>query len=93
MFHEPTFISLYQFKIEVSENVLTISGEKKADKREKTSGHSRVERSFGSFSRSFRLPSSVEDQKITADYEDGVLKISLPKKEEVRPKLIEVKQG
>ena len=80
-------------KVEVSDNVLTISGEKSAENKEKTQGYSRTERSYGSFCRSFRLPTSVDEKKISADYESVVLKVSLPKKEDVKPKLIEVKKG
>ena len=82
-----------EVNVEVSENVLTVSGEKKADKQENTKGYSRMERTYGSFSRSFRLPTSVDETKISADFEDGVLKISIPKSEQVRPKQIEVKAG
>lgn len=80
-------------KVEISDNVLTISGEKTAEKRENTKGYSRNERTYGSFCRSFRLPATVDEKKISANFEDGVLTIALPKKEEVKPKLIEVKVG
>ena len=82
-----------EVNVELSDNVLTVSGEKKADKRENTKGYARTERTYGSFSRSFRLPTSVDEKQISANFEDGVLKISIPKSEEVRPKQIEVKAG
>jgi len=64
-----------------AENVLTLSGERKMEETVKKSGLYRVERSYGSFSRSFELPSSVDTEKITASIKDGVLEIRLPKTE------------
>ncbi len=78
-------------KITVRENILTIKGEKKQEKEEKDKSYHRVERSYGSFERSFTLPSGVKNDKIDATYKDGVLTITLPKVEEAKPKEIEVK--
>jgi HSP20 family protein len=81
------------FKINVAENVLTISAEKKAENEEKTEKYTRKEFSYGSFKRSFTLAKSIDGEKINATYADGVLAIELPKKEEAKPKeprLIEI---
>jgi len=78
-------------KITVRENILTIKGEKKQEKEEKDHNFHRVERSYGSFERSFSLPTGVKSDKIDAAYKDGVLTMTLPKAEEAKPKEIEVK--
>lgn len=78
-------------KITLQENVLTIQGEKKQETESKERNYHRVERSYGSFSRSFRFPSMVKADKIDANYKDGVLTISLPKAEEAKAKEIDVK--
>ena len=74
------------FKVEVHERNLTISAEEKSASEEKTETFLRKEYSFGSFSRSFRLPNTVDSDKIEASYEDGVLNLTIPKKEEAKPK-------
>lgn len=78
-------------KITLHESILTIKGEKKQEKEEKDNGSHRVERSYGSFERSFTLPTGVKNDKIDATYKDGVLVITLPKVEAAKPKEIEVK--
>jgi HSP20 family protein len=78
-------------KISLESNILTIRGEKKQEKEEKSKNLHRVERSYGSFQRSFTLPTSVKSDKIDAYYKDGVLSVTLPKVEEAKPKQIEVK--
>ena len=78
-------------KITLRENVLTIKGEKKQEKEEKDHNYHRIERSYGSFERSFSLPSNVKHDKIDAAFKDGVLIVTLPKAEEAKPKEIEVK--
>lgn len=78
-------------KVEMKENILTISGENKAEEKEKTKGYHRIERSYGTFTRSFRLPSSVDETRISARYDNGVLRLTVPKREEARPRQIEVK--
>ncbi len=80
-------------EVKVENNVLTIKGEKKLEREEKKENYHLIESSYGSFSRSFTLPSNVDADKATAKYEKGVLKITLPKKEEAKPKQIEVKVG
>jgi HSP20 family protein len=74
------------FKVEVHEHNLTISAEDKNESEEKTETFLRKEYSFGSFTRSFRLPNTVDSDKIEAAYEDGVLHLTIPKKEEAKPK-------
>ena len=76
------------FEIDVQGNMLTISSEKEEVKEEKEEHYTRKEFSYSSFSRSFSLPEDVKQDKIEAGYEDGVLKISLPKKEDARAKSI-----
>ena len=77
-------------KVSLHENVLTISGEKKQEKEEKEPNYHRIERSYGSFTRCFDLPTTVQFDKIKANYKDGILKITLPKSEEVKPKEIPI---
>jgi HSP20 family protein len=77
-------------EVNVSENMLTIKGEKKQEKETKEENFYRVERIYGMFSRTFTLPVGVHADKIKATYKDGVLKITLPKSEEVKPKQIPI---
>ena len=78
-------------KVNFQDNFLTISGEKKFEKEDKDKNYHRVERSYGKFSRSLKIGKSVLSEKIDAEYKDGILTISLPKAEEAKPKLIDVK--
>lgn len=84
-------VSRNDVKIIVQDNQLTIRGEKKQEKESKNSNYHRVERSYGSFQRTFTLPTTVKAEKIEANYNDGVLTITVPKAEEARAKEIEVK--
>ena len=77
--------------ITLSEGLLTIRGEKKCENEEESENFHRIESHYGSFTRSFRMPSEVENTKIEANYKDGVLNITLPKAEAAAPKKIEVK--
>jgi HSP20 family protein len=77
--------------VSISGDVLTIKGEKKKEEEEKDEHHHYVERCYGSFQRSFRLPTNVKSDKIDASFEKGVLKVTLPKVEEAKKKKIEVK--
>jgi HSP20 family protein len=72
------------FNIDVEGNMLTISSEKEESKEEKEDKYTRKEYNYSSFSRSFTLPDEVNKEKIEAKYEDGVLKLMLPKKEEAK---------
>jgi len=79
--------------IKVENNTLTVSGERKFEKEEKEENFHRVERRYGSFSRSFTLPNTVSTDDIQADYDHGVLKIRLTKRAEAKPKQIKVNVG
>jgi HSP20 family protein len=70
--------------------VLTIRGERKVDQNIRRDRYQRLERSFGSFSRSFTIPSTIDAGRIAASYKDGVLTVRLPQREEAKPKQIEV---
>jgi HSP20 family protein len=76
--------------IQIENNVLTIRGERKFNNEVKSENYHRVERSYGNFSRSFSLPMVVDQEKVSADYKDGILKISLPKKEQAKAKRIQI---
>ena len=84
-------ISKKDINMNVKENVLRISGERKNANDKKTSTYFRTERGFGTFSRSFQLPNNVNDKKITADFKNGVLTVIIPKSEEIKVKNIEIK--
>lgn len=84
-------VSKDDVKITIKDDILTISGEKKQEKETKGENFHRVERVYGSFSRSFVLPGSVKVDKVEAKFKDGVLTIKLPKVEEAKPKEIEIK--
>jgi HSP20 family protein len=76
--------------IRVEDNTLFLKGERKMEKETKEENYHRIERSYGSFSRSFILPRTVAADRIAADYKDGVLNITMPKREESKPKQIRV---
>ena len=76
--------------ITVENNMLTLRGEKKMDSTMKEECCHRIERTYGSFSRSFSLPATVDTTKVSADYKNGVLTIKLPVREEAKPKQIQV---
>ena len=77
--------------VHVENNVLTIRGTKERNEEVKEDGYVRSERAYGSFSRSFSLPNTVDVKKIHAEYKEGVLTLQLPKAEEAKPRQIEVK--
>ena len=78
-------------KVTVHNGVLTVQGERKLEKEEKGKKFHRVERYYGSFTRSFTLPDNVDETKIHASFKDGVLNLQIQKTEEAKPKSIEVK--
>ncbi|MDP1948398.1 MAG: Hsp20/alpha crystallin family protein [Nitrospirota bacterium] len=78
-------------KLTVQDNVMSISGERKYEKEEKGKKYHRVERSYGSFMRSFTVPDDADASKVSAEYKDGVLNAHLPKSEKAKAKSIEVK--
>jgi HSP20 family protein len=79
--------------VRIENNVLTVHGERKFEKEEKEENFRRVERQYGSFTRTFTLPNTVDSEKVSANYEKGILKIALPKKAEAKPKQIKVNVG
>jgi len=78
-------------QVNIEDGTLTIKGERKLEQEEKKENYHRVERFYGSFMRSFDLPTTVDQDDINAAYDKGVLKITLPKKEEVKPKKVDIK--
>ena len=79
--------------IQVADGVLTIKGERKFENEQKNENFHRVERSYGSFIRSFSVPPTVDVERISATYDHGVLRLELPKKEERKPRKVEVRIG
>lgn len=80
-------------KVNLHENTLSISGERRLENEDKREGYHRVERSYGQFYRSFTLPPNINPEGINAQFKDGMLRLSIPKKEEAKPKQIEVNVG
>ena len=79
-------------EVTLTDGILTVKGEKKQESEEKEENYHRVERHYGSFQRSFRLPENIHRDKLDASYKDGILKLTLPKSEESEVKKIEVKE-
>lgn len=79
-----------EIKINLEKNLLTLEGERKLEKEEEKEGYRRVERSYGSFRRSFSLPENVSAEEINAAYKDGVLTLTLPKTPEAKAREIKV---
>jgi HSP20 family protein len=79
--------------IEIRDNVLTISGERKAEHTDSSEGFHRVERAFGSFSRSLSLPDGVDADKVNAEFDNGVLEVKIPKPEERKPHRVSIGAG
>jgi HSP20 family protein len=82
-----------ELDIRVENNLLTIRGERKFEKKVNEDNYLRVERAYGSFSRSFSLANTVNAEAIKADYQNGVLTLTIPKREEAKPKQIKVNVG
>ena len=76
--------------VKLENNVLMLRGERRFEKETKEENYHRVEREYGVFSRSFELPAAVDGDKVAAEYKDGVLRIVLPKREEIKPKPIKI---
>ena len=83
-------MSREDFDISVENNVITLRGERRFEKKTDGDNYHRVERSYGSFTRSFTLPQTVTADGATADFENGVLRVSLPKREETKARKIEI---
>lgn len=79
--------------VRLENNILTISGERKLENEEKKENFHRIERQYGRFTRSFTLPSAVDPESVNAEFENGVLKITLAKREEAKPKQIKIGTG
>jgi HSP20 family protein len=79
--------------IELEDNVLTLSGERKAEHEEKKEGYYRVERSFGQFRRSLTLPDGIDPEGIAATFDKGVLEVRIPKPEERKPRRVAIQVG
>jgi HSP20 family protein len=79
--------------VRIENNVLTVKGERKFEKEEKEENFRRVERRYGSFVRSFTLPNTIDSEKVSAEYKNGVLTLQLGKKAEAKPKQIKVNIG
>jgi HSP20 family protein len=77
-------------EVRLENNVLILKGERRFEKETKEENYHRIEREYGNFSRSFALPTAVNGDKVTAEYKDGILKVMLPKKEEIKPKPIKI---
>ncbi|PYX63338.1 MAG: molecular chaperone [Acidobacteria bacterium] len=84
-------VDVYEDEHQVT--TLTVHGERKIEKEEKEENYRRVERQYGSFTRTFTLPQTVDTESVSATYDKGVLKITLPKKAEAKPKQIKVNVG
>ncbi len=76
--------------IRLEDGTLTLKGERKFEKEDKEKGYHRIERGYGTFVRCFSVPESVDPDKVSADYKDGVLSVRLPKKEAARPRTVKV---
>ena len=77
-------------EIRVEDNTLTLSGDRKFEKETKEENYHRIERAYGSFYRSFSIPHYIDPEKIQAEHENGVLKILMPKKPELKPRKVKV---
>jgi HSP20 family protein len=77
--------------VRLEDGTLTVRGERKLEREEKREGYHRIERAYGTFARSFSLPATLEGEKVTAEYKNGVLRIFVPRRAEAKPKSISVK--
>jgi HSP20 family protein len=83
-------VKIEDIDIRMENNTLTMRGERKFEKDRNVKGWHRIERSYGEFVRSFQVPSTVDTEKIAADYKNGVLTVTLPKKEAAKPRQVKV---
>jgi HSP20 family protein len=83
-------VEMKDLDIRLENDTLTIKGERKFEQENKGKGYHRIERSYGSFARSFTLPNTLETEKVHADYKNGVLTVTLPKKEVAKPRSVKV---
>ncbi len=80
-------------QIDVEDDVLTVSGERKAEHEDKREGYVRVERSYGAFRRSLTLPEGIDPEAVTASFDNGVLEVRIPKPEERKPRRVAIQVG
>jgi HSP20 family protein len=83
-------VELKDIDVRVENQTLTIAGERKFEKQDNVAGYHRIERSYGNFTRSFAVPNSFDTEKISASFTNGVLSVSLPKKEAAKPRQIKI---
>jgi HSP20 family protein len=83
-------VELKDIDVRVENQTLTVSGERKFDQEQSSKGYHRIERSYGSFVRSFAVPNSFDTDKISAEFKNGVLTVTLPKKETAKPRQVKV---
>jgi HSP20 family protein len=83
-------VDLKDIDVRVENQTLTIAGERKFEKQDNVAGYHRIERSYGNFTRSFAVPNSFDTDKIAASFKNGVLSVSLPKKEAAKPRQIKI---
>jgi HSP20 family protein len=83
-------VELKDIDVRVENQTLTIAGERKFEKQDNVAGYHRIERSYGNFTRSFAVPNSFDTEKISASFSNGVLSVSLPKKEAAKPRQIKI---
>ncbi len=79
-----------EVEISVEDGTLYLKGERKSESEDQRDGYHRLERSYGSFARAFTLPDSVDPEKVSAEYKDGLLSVTLPKREESKPKKVKI---
>jgi len=83
-------VDLKDIDVRVENQTLTLSGERKFEKEDNSKGYHRIERSYGQFTRSFSLPSTVDTEKVAAEYHNGVLTVKLPKKAAAKPRQVKI---
>jgi len=83
-------VNLGEIEVRVEDQTLTIKGERKFERDENNRGYHRIERSYGVFERSFTVPTSVDAEKVAAEYKNGVLTVKLPKKEAAKPRQVKI---
>jgi HSP20 family protein len=83
-------VELKDIDLEVENGTLTLKGDRKFERKDEAGGYHRIERNYGSFMRCFSLPDTVDTDKVKAEYKNGVLMVTLPKKEVAKPKTIKV---
>jgi HSP20 family protein len=84
-------MNIEDVNVSIENNVITVSGERKFENKDESENYHRVERSYGTFTRSFTLPRNVVSDEAKADFKNGILRVTLPKKEEAKARKIEIK--